>query len=175
MQRILSPRERIIAYAAGLIIAAVVAWNFLFEPLTKKHRSLNQEISLAEARLNEYRMLLSQREQLQKIQRELFPANSPSLEGEGGLFAVLTQLEQYAQKAGVVIIDIRPQGTKAEGKTRLRLLELKAEGSISGLVTFIHTLEKSSTLLKVTQLYLSAKPNSETLEASLVIAQLFYP
>jgi hypothetical protein len=157
---------------AGVIIFAVV-FNILLYPVMNKNSLLNKEINLTEQKLKKYLWLLSQKDNIMNKYSRF--ASTVKVSGqEDPLVAGLTELENMAKEANIRLIDIRPEAAaKTQGPYKEAIIELRAEGAEEGYLKFLYKIENSLSLLKIKKFQLSARANTQALEARFTISQLF--
>lgn len=172
MQKILTKREKLILYVTIGVIIFGIGFNFLLAPVLNKCSALNREINLTRIKLKKYRLLLSQKGNIQKKYNRF--ASKANLAGtnKDALVNILSELEILAKEANIRIIDIRPQSTSESSSLHKEVsIELRAEGAIDGYLKFIYNIENSLSLLRIKKFQLSAKPNAQTLEGNFSISQ----
>lgn len=170
MQKIMTKRERSIAYATGGVIFFGVLFNFLIGPMLEKNNSLNREIKISRAKLIKYLELLKRKDAL----RDKFgKALSGGAQEEGAASVdALAELEQLAKSAGVRIIDMRPENAEGSASYKEAIIDLRTEGAMSAYFKFIYDIENSLSLLRIKRMQLNTRPNNPALEGSFSISQL---
>lgn len=164
MSRMLSPREKLIAYISAAAIFLGTVNSFIIEPVVARNTMLNNEIKLARLKLKKYSMLLKKEEYI-KNRYSKFNLNLPvSGRQEDRLVNVLSELEKIAQNSAIQIVDMRPQTSEGAGKYKEIMVDLKAEAAMEAYTKFIYDIENSQLILRVKKLQLNAKTNSSTLE-----------
>lgn len=171
MQKIFNKRERLIFYVTVGVVGFALVFNFLLVPVLSRFENLNRQIRSLRQKLNKYTVLVSQKEFLESRYAQFSPF---SVEGTGvnGPLSSLAQLESMAKNSGIRIIDMRPGGMTAKGRSET-LIDLRAQGSVENYFNFIYELENSLTLMRVKGLQLNARPGTSDLEATFSIAQFF--
>lgn len=171
-QKLFTKRERLaVSITAGLGAVSVVFF-FLIEPLLKKSGLLNDKIAITRLRLNRYMQLLVRKAAItSKYDRFNFDVNA-SESDKGRFVAALSTVESYAKTANIRIIDIRPQNVKPRDSNKEIIIDLRTEGDIEGYMKFMHTVENSLSLLRITNCQLDAKPEGQLLDGSFSLSQL---
>lgn len=173
--KILTKRERIIAFFALGIIAISAILNFILLPLINRYQALNREISLCQLNLKKSSRLLSKRERIQQDYNEI--SSLVQLEaGEDRIIAlVLTQLENLANQADLRIVDVRPQAPRNLERYKEIIVELKQEGRIEGFLRFIYDLENPPHLFRIKKLQLNPKAVAGILDGYLTVSKIYLP
>lgn len=170
MQKMLTGREKAIAYITAGVILSGLLFNFLIGPMLSKNESLNAEIKVSRAKLIKYMELLSRKDILESKYGK--PPASGNEKGGGFLVGALTELEGLAKAAGVRIIDIRPQNTEGAGSYKEAMIDLRTEASMDAYLKFIYDIESSLLLLRIKRMQINTRSNSPALEGSFSISQL---
>ncbi|MBM3253533.1 MAG: hypothetical protein FJZ16_04710 [Candidatus Omnitrophica bacterium] len=174
MERLFAKRERVIFYIAIFVIIFSICFNLLIAPILNKNHMLNKEINAARIKLKKYLQLLSRKEYIQTKYSKFTTTLELSDQEEDTAISALSELEDLAKRANIHIIDIRPQSaSKNLNLYKEIFIDLKTTGTMEGYLNFIYNLENSLSLLKIKKFQLSAKPNSQILEGSFYISQLF--
>jgi hypothetical protein len=162
----LTRRETLIFHLTLAVIILALCLNFLILPALKKNAALNKEISLAQAKLKNYTLLLAQKEKIKNKYDKLGAGLDLSKKNQDSLMSVLSELETYAREGGLRIIDLRPQ---ASPNSKVMVVDLKTEGPLEGYIKFIFRIENSLLLLNVEKLRLTAQSDSANLEGNFSI------
>lgn len=171
MKRILSKREQIILYITISVIIFSVAFNFFIAPVLSKNDNLNKEINFTRSKLKKYMRLLAQKDIIRSKNSKFSSTHGSSGEEENSVSA-LSELENLASKANILIIDIRPDSAKNLLNYKETVIELRAEADIEGYLRFIYDIEHPPSSFTVKKLQLSAKPNSRLLEGFFIVSQI---
>ncbi len=173
MQRLISKREKTFLFVTLAVILFSMAFTFLISPLLKRADILNKEIKRTRLKLKKYAYLLSQETEL-KEKYDQFVSRQHVLDtAENPAVSILSILEALAKEANIRIIDIRPQTSGAAQPHKETLIDLRTEGLMGGYLKFLYSIENSLTLLDIKRFQLNAKPNSQLLEGSFSISQIF--
>ena len=175
MPKVLSKREKIFLIAAIAIISFGVLFNFVISPVLDKISNLNREVEFNRVKLTKYSSLIKQKDLIQKKYASLPGGMDLSENSKDTLVDALSELESLAKKAGIRIIDIRPQAGKNLDLYKEIFIDLRTEGTMEGYIKFIYNLQNSLSLLKIKRMQLNAKPNTQYLEGSFSISQLSLP
>ena len=168
MKKTINPREKIILFATIAVVLFSVIFKVAIAPIMDKNEALNRQINATRAKLKKYMRLVAQKEAIQKKYSELSSGVSIPEQEAGTVVGVLSELEALAGKAGIRIIDIRPQSTRGPKEV---LIDMRAEGDVQGYLKFIYYVEQSLSSLSVKKFQLNAKPNSALLEGVFTISQ----
>jgi hypothetical protein len=171
--RMLSSRERTIAYTALGLLAVALALNTVFAPLLRANDRLNREITVVRAKVRTYLSLIARRDEIRARYRAVAANAAAPVAAADPMVGALTQLENIARASGVTITDVRPQssGSLTAGLREIAV-EIKAEGNMEGFVKFTYDLEHSLALLRVRRFQLAVKPGSSLLEGSFLLTHI---
>lgn len=165
MAVLLKKSERVILGITIFVIFFGIGFNFLLRPLLKKNESLNEEISITQAKLKKYARLLGREDYIKGEYEEVTGDSGIFAQKEDTVVAVLTEIELLAQSANIRIVDIRPEaGLKNPRLKRGISVDLRTEGDIEGYIRFIYSLENSFAFLRIKRFQLNAKPHTQILE-----------
>lgn len=172
IKKLFTRRENIIFNIALGVAVFSVFFVFLVVPALRKAEILNKEISLTRMKLIKYTRLLGRSGD---IRNKYAPEQGLVIEGKGRQLSILSVIEKLAKESNIRIIDMRPQNQK-EIPPNIDFeitVDIRTEGQIEGYARFLYEIENSLFLLRVKKLQLGIKPDSQTLEGSFAIAQLF--
>jgi len=170
MQKMLSKREKTIAFLTFGVIGSGLVFNFLVGPMLSKNDTLNREIKVARTKLIKYLQLLNRKDLLETRYGK---AVSSSKGGEGAAsVSALNELEELAKAADVRIIDIRPENAERTGAYKEAMIDLRTEATMNAYLKFIYDIENSLSLLHVKRMQINTRSNNPALEGSFSISQL---
>ena len=172
MQRIFSKREKTTLFATIGVILFSIIFNILIMPIVEKNSGMDKEIAYTSAKLNKYLWLLSQKQNLQvKFSKFSSGAGLSDSRQKNMQVETFAELEAMARDSGVVIVDIRPQGSAQIQAKAENIIDLRCEAPIAAQMRFIYKLENSPLLLRIRRCQFTAKPNSQNLEAAFSLSQ----
>lgn len=160
MIKVLTKREKLILNLTVAVFIFAIFFNFIIAPLFARNAALNKEISVYRGKLRKYVTLLSNKEAIENKSSSRFIA--PEASSETSLVAALSQLEELAGNAGIRLIDIRPQ---AASRAREVTVDLRAQGTLDGLMKFIYNVETSLALFEIKRFQFTSRAENTNLEA----------
>ena len=165
--RALSTREKIIACAT---VAAVLLGLFLrwmdARPARGGPGTGIREIS---AKIQKCKALLAAKERWIAVERPFYENIQKAASKQDLFVRGLSELEALAEKSGIRVLEIRPQGSfKKVSSFEEALVDLRTEGSAADHVKFVHAMTRSLWLYDIRRFQLAAK--SDSLEGSFTIA-----
>ncbi len=165
MSKMMSKREKGVLVLAGAVIVLSALFNYVVLPLLSRNDILNKRIVVTRAKLKRYVRLLARRDQIVQAYGTLMAGGS-SADAKSGASAY-SELEAFAQTANIRIIDVRPQAAhQADGYTET-VIDVRAEGTLEGYLSFIYSLQGSLSMFHVNRLQLTAKSSSPLLESNI--------
>jgi hypothetical protein len=175
MLKMISPREKTIFGLTVAILLLSCIFNFVILPFLTRIDRLNKEVHLTETKLRKYKYLLSRSDFIKQKYAKLFSlTKQQTQDSSDSLISTLSVLESTAQNSQLKIIDIRPHNPKSHDIYKEIMIELRTEGDMQAYLTFIYNLRYSPSLFKIKRLILTAKPNSQELDASLTVSQIAF-
>lgn len=152
--RTVSNREKILIYAACMLLLAFVVYQFVFSPLLHARREYELQWIELENRVGDIEVIAqryaSEKSYLDRLVKTLERKKSIS---------VLTFLENVAEDVGIMdnIEYIKPKGNETGGGISKTVVELKIDAiSIVDLMRFLYRIEEERNGLIVS--YLRVKP-----------------
>ena len=152
--RTVSNREKILIYAAGMLLLAFVVYQFVFSPLLRARMDYDLQWGELENRVGDIEVIArryaSEKSYLDRIVKTLEKKKSIS---------VLTFLENVAEEVGIKdnIEYIKPKGNETGDGISKTVVELKIDAiSIIDLMRFLYRIEEERNGLIVS--YLRVKP-----------------
>jgi hypothetical protein len=152
--RTVSNREKILIYAAGMLLLAFVVYQFVFSPLLRARMEYDLQWVELENRVGDIEVIArryaSEKSYLDRIVKTLEKKKSIS---------VLTFLENVAEEVGIKdnIEYIKPKGNETGDGISKTVVELKIDAiSIIDLMRFLYRIEEERNGLLVS--YLRVKP-----------------
>ncbi len=169
--RVFSKRETVVLFVTVGVVFFAVFFNTALAPVLRKNDLLDRKIVLSKRKLANYRLLLSRQEKIRNEYRKFFSGAWGQGKTGDTAVAALYLLENLAKEARVSIIEIRPRGGSEDGfSEKNTLFFLRTEGALEGYVRFIYELENPLSLIRIRSFQLNARPNSQALEGSFVVA-----
>lgn len=166
MASIFKAREKGVFFFVLLVGVSLVFFQFVFCPVFRRQRALNQELHSAGKKLFTYQWLIARKKAIEDQYKQFSPNFSLSSWGTEEATDGLTEIEDLAKKSGIRIVDMRPQGggTLQEKRPREWRIELRTQGDIEGHLKFIYNLEYVPSLFQIRKLRLAARLSGGSLE-----------
>lgn len=167
----LSPKQQIIAVAAGALIIAIIFIVALVVPQILRLGDLSAKEQVALNELNTAKATYSQLEELKRTSRktenELLRVDRKAPE-ETELPALLIQIEDISGKAGITFMSIKPSEPIQQTDYAEVPLEIQINGYFFSLLDFIYRLEKLPRIINVTGIEIKeGKVGLPNIEASI--------
>ncbi len=151
-----SKRERSLTIATITIVATVVSYGFVVEPLISSWSRLNRRIGSMSLKLERNYKLLGRGEIIEERYKRYSRYVKPLSSEEEEVASMLKEIEAMARADSVHINNIRPHPARDRGFYEDFIFEVIADADISSLVKFIYDLQNSGNLLRVKKFTLSA-------------------
>ncbi len=153
----LSSRERTILIISVFVIFVVFSDRLILGPIMGQIQTLDSTIGEKEVLLKSNIRILSNRERILKEVEMYKKYPLEALSSEDELAAVLAQIEELADEDEVYLVDSSPSGTRREGLLKAYVVKVDCEGLMDQIVRFMHSIEKSKKLLRISNLRLRPK------------------
>lgn len=168
----LKKNELLLLYSIGGLLALLIIPRVIFGPFADKLSGLTRDVTLGEARLKKSVSLAAGKESIIKEYEKY--ATYFSLQGlsdEEAVANFLKEIERISRVSGLAILDMKPQKeTQADKFSKQYQISVKAEGTMTQLVGFLHELAGSPVLFSVEKMTVVPKQeDSPELSISLTI------
>jgi cell division protein FtsL len=154
----LNKKEKLIFYAAVVIVALLIFDRAIISPVFSKIHSLNKEISDKQSQIKKNLRILSQKDKIteQGSKYGSFLGNSQISDDEQ-VTLLLKELEGLASKSSVYLVDMKPSGIKESGSSKRIMINLNCEAQMEQLVDFMYNIENSNSLISIEKYQLTPK------------------
>lgn len=170
MMRIFEFNAKKIIYLLSAVLIVTFCGSFII-PAYREYADLTGSIYQGKSKLKKYRWLISQESDFKQKAAGIQSGVDLESGKSGSLVALLQELESAASNSGVKLSEIKPQGSFGRGAPKELRIELALEGSLEGCLKFVYNIDSSILLLKIKKLRLDSKPNTQDLQARLIISQ----
>ncbi len=146
-----------------LIVAAVIVLLALFDrlllsPTMSKISSIDNEIKKEEIEIKQDIRFLGYKNQILQTSEAYQPyLTADNLSDDERIAAFLKKLEILAQKANVTIKTTPTGGSKQDGPYLKYQADVECNGQLKDVVTFMHSVETTTDLMRVTKYNLGGK------------------
>ncbi len=172
----LSKRERLFLYTVIFFVSFAFLDRLVIRPVESKFKQLNDEILIQRKLLGKNLRNLAQKEAVLREYKKFETYSKTSSSDEEEMAKFLREIERYASRCAVYIVDIKPQPVMNIDFYKKCVVEIEAEAGMEALIKFIYQIESSNKLLKVERLQLtSAKTTPSTIKANAVITKTLIP
>lgn len=172
----LPKKEKIILYLAVFFISLVILDRLIISPVFSKMKSLDKETQIKEAEIKKNLRILAQKERIlsENVKYGSFLNSFESSEDQAA--SSLKEIEDYADKASVYLIDMKPASVKDAGALKKYLINLNCEAQMEQLTSFMYNIENSKELLTIEKCQISPKAKgSSVARCSMTISKTITP
>lgn len=171
----LSGREKILFYAAVIIVLAGLVQMFVFRALSDKISSLNRDILIKEKALRKSLRTYNLRDNILDDHRKYGEYLKIEGSDEEITARLFKEVEKIARKTKVYVADIKPHPLKEASYYKKFIIEIQVEASLDNLTEFLYYLHKSTLPLRAEKLALAVKKegNPTVLKGSMFINAVF--
>lgn len=172
----LPKKEKFILYLAVFFISLVIFERLIISPVFSKMKSLDKEIQIKEAQIKRNLRILSRKEMIlaENVKYGSFLESFES--GEDQAASSLKEIEGYADKASVYLIDMKPSSAKDTGTSKKYLINLNCEAQMEQLINFMYSIENSKELLTIEKCQIGQKAKgSSVAKCSMAISKTITP
>ena len=168
----LSKREKLIFYGAATFVSLAMIDQLIVTPIYSKITSLNKEVVDKEAGIKKNLRILSQKDRIVEERNRYASLLNKFESGEEDITALLKEVEVLAGKNSVYLIDIKPVGLESEEGQEKYLVRLNCEAEMTGIFSFIYSVESSDKLLTVEDYKITPKsPGSSVARCTMSISK----
>ncbi|HEX9780011.1 MAG TPA: hypothetical protein VGB20_02220 [bacterium] len=145
----LSPTERLMALVCAFALGLVALDRLAIGPWWRHIQDVRADIRELEDTLQVHRRLLERRPQIDAriaaYEEHLRLAGARDVE----LATLLREIEDFGDKSGLVIGEVRPVEEPVAGSYQARAFEFQFQGSLSEWMRFVYLLETSPSMFQV--------------------------
>ncbi|MDD5466054.1 MAG: GspMb/PilO family protein [Candidatus Omnitrophica bacterium] len=172
----LPKKEKAILYAVVFFVSLVILERLIISPVFSKMKSLDKEIQAKESGIRGNLRILAQKDRILAENAKYSSFLNSSEPGEDQAASLLKEVEDYADKASVYLIDMKPSSVKETGASKKYLINLNCEAQMEQLVIFMYNIENSKELLTIERLQISPKAKESSIaKCSMVISKTITP
>ena len=167
----LSKRQQLIAILGAGLLLVWVADTIALRPLRRHLGQLHQQAHETEQRLVEALVASRQADEVNRAFAAYVAYVHPAGATEAELANVLTEVEGASRQAGMALLNLKPSLPR-QGEASSISVTLESEASPAQLVQFLDQIQRSTKLLKVTELTVRTSVEGKSLRTSMVISKL---
>lgn len=172
----LSKKEKIIFYLVIFFVSLVILDRLIASPVLNKMKSLDKEIKKKEAQIKKDLRIVARKDRIlaENVKYSSFLDAFQSKEDQAA--SSLKEIEDYADKASVYLVDMKPSSTKESGASKKYLINLNCEAQMEQLISFMYNIENSKELLTIERFQISPKAKgSSVARCNMVISKTITP
>lgn len=172
----LSKKERLILYVVIFIVSLVMLDRLIVSPVLSKMNSLDKEIKKKEAEIKKDLRIVARKDRIlaENVKYSSFLDVFESKEDQAA--SSLKEIEDYADKASVYLVDMKPSSVKESGASKKYLINLNCEAQMEQLISFMYNIENSKELLTIERFQVSPKARgSSVAKCNMVISKTITP
>jgi len=172
----LPKKEKFILSVVVFFISLVILDRLIISPVFSKMKSLDKEIHLKESDIKKNLSILAQKDKILAENAKYSSFLNSFESGEDQAASSLKEIEDYANKASVYLIDMKPSTAKEAGTAKKYLISLSCEAQMEQLISFMYNIENSKELLTIEKCQISPKAKeSSVASCSMVISKTITP
>lgn len=173
----LSDREKKIVIVASIIGAAFLFDLMLLSPSLKRLEMTGQKITTEKAAIKKDLMFLTYEDKVMSDHNALKQYLVEETKSQEQIItAFLTKVEKLASQSGVELPKITPAGQELTDDYLKFFLTLDCSGEYDKVVKFIHDIDSSSDLLRVTKVDLKPRRSDpKFFQATLAVSKMLVP
>ncbi len=168
----LSDKERKLFYVAAVFVVLTLLDRVFFGPVMDRLQTLDKQIEEQKNIIKRDMRFLTYKDYILKeseTYQHYFPKKDQT--EEEIIAAFLKEIESRASKTGVNIIQVKPSESRHFKGYIEYYANLNAEGKLEDTIAFMHSIDSSPELLKVTKLNMSPKRASATEVVSAMVVK----
>ena len=165
-----------VLYAAAAFISLALLDRVMLGPVLSKMKSLDQQVSDKETAIKNKLRIVSQKD---KIMKEIQKYETYSMEGksqEEEVTALLKEIEIFASKSSVYLIDVKPRGVKDGEYYKEYMIDLNCEAQMEQIIAFMYLIESSPKIFNINDYVITPKSKeSSILSCRMIISKIVVP
>lgn len=154
----LNKKEKILTIVVVILVVIFMFNRMIISPLREKLSTAEQDIKRAQLLVRKYFELDQKKDSLLKENKKI--ARYLSLKGSDDerMTVILSRIESEARKAGMVIIDMKPDtAQRLKSLPVVYRIQLNAEADMEKIFNFVYNMESADILFKFDKFNLSIK------------------
>ena len=153
----LNKRERMVFYLSALFVSLMLFDRLIIAPVFSQLKSLDDQIQEKIATTKKNLHILSQKNKILSDAKKYKSFLNAMESGGEDTASFMNDIEDYANKASVYLLDLKPANPKEMGSAKKYLVTLTCEAQMEQLVNFIFTIENSDKFMMVEKFQISPK------------------
>jgi hypothetical protein len=175
---VLSKRERYIAVLTGVVLAALVLYQFVLQPLSEQSDTLDMNVATASADFMRLNKVVKQSKEATKELRAMTDVkNGGKLSADASAAETLLyrSVRDWAQEAGMSPPSVQPTRTAEKEKDFFKLtFRVQGGGSMSQISRFLYRIKTTSVPVQINELQITSnKENTDDLKLSLTLSTIY--
>lgn len=172
-----SKSEKVLGFAAGLLIFIALMQGFVIGPILSKMRVIDEDITSTREEIRRDRRILSFKERiLEEYSKSSGYLDSIDKSAEEIIAKLLKKIESTAKEKSISVKDIRPGETEVKPQFQIYKTSIDCEGTLADLLGFMTALEQSEYLFQIIRYSFAPKSKgADLLKASMDIARYLIP
>lgn len=166
----LNRRQQLAVFVVGGALGLWLIDTAMLKPLRHHLRRVHRQVQETEQRLLEALVADGQAESVQQAFGAYGPYVRPAGSPEAELAGLLSEVESAVRASGMVLLNLKPV-TLRQSESHIIGVTLESEATTGQLVQFLDTVQRSTRLLKVTELTVRVS-DDQTLRTSCVVSKL---
>lgn len=168
----LPKKERFILYTVSFFVSLLILDRLIISPVLSKMKALDKEIRSKESDIRKNLRILAQKDRILAENAKYGSFLNSSEPGEDQAASLMKEIENYADKASVYLVDMKPASMKETGASKKYLINLNCEAQMEQLVSFIYNIENSNELLTIEKCQIVPKAKESSIaKCSMVISK----
>jgi hypothetical protein len=170
----LSDNGKKLLTVALIIIVIALFDRLLIDPTMSRLSAINQDIAKEEKAIKQDLHFLGYKDKILKESKVFDPYLTKELPAEEEIIATfLKKVEMLANNANVTLIKVTPSTGTQEKEYLKYQADLECSGKLADVITFMHMVDTSNELMKVTKYnFSSKKADSDEIKAVLTVAKI---
>jgi len=170
----LSIREKRLFYIGCVLIAAALFINTIIVPLSEASTEMRRLINMKESILLKHQKMIARKGRTNELYAQCQKVLATTSSSEEVFTEILKEI-QNSSKSFIDISDMTPKAVTQQADLKLLPVDLRFTCTMSHLTSFIHNLENSSSLLRITDLKLEANYEDQNkMKGKMTVAKLVF-
>jgi len=168
----MSPRQRNVFFIALFFGLCAAFDRLLLSPANTKLKKIEEQIVQEESLVKSNLRILARKNQIIDESKSFDPYYTENIPTEQDIFAgFLKDMESFGSQAGIASLKISPAGQAHTEEYLKYQADIECSAKLEDLVKFMHSIDSSKQLIKVTKFNLNGKrADTEELKATISVS-----
>ena len=172
---VLSKRERYIAVTTGVVLVALVLYQFVLQPLSEQSDTLDMNIAQTSSEFMRLNKTVKQSKDARSELKAMTSGGKLSADASAAETMIYKSVRDWAQDARMSPPSVQPTRTAEKEKDFFKLtFRVQGGGSMSQISRFLYEIRRTSVPVQINELQITSnKENTDDLKLSLTLSTIY--